>query len=279
MCVSQGVLRFSRDVARLDPARLTVIPNGIDPRPFDCASPLHAPRSEFRTMRTWLFTSAVSILKRATGSLKAAEQVISQRPDWHLALAGDGPCRDWLLDQLANRPDCEKGFTGWAGATIFRTCSNQPMSWCMPRSGKACPTLFSRRWLPALPSSEPPSKEPKIWSSRPDRLACSTSRLTGALPVLCSRPLIHPSVSRYGDAGRRRVEEEFSLETTVTAYEHLWAGVLGLRVPARTNAGSYCCRADDDDKMTRRWKPGSDECYSLPIVGELAKTSRSTVVG
>src|SRR5262249_19035136 len=40
VCVSEGVLRFSRDVGRLDPARLTVIPNGIDPAPFDRATPL-----------------------------------------------------------------------------------------------------------------------------------------------------------------------------------------------------------------------------------------------
>ena len=37
VCVSRGVLRFSHEVAGLNPARLTVIPNGIDPRPFDLA--------------------------------------------------------------------------------------------------------------------------------------------------------------------------------------------------------------------------------------------------
>ena len=34
VCVSRGVLRFSREVAGLNPARLTVIPNGIDPQPI-----------------------------------------------------------------------------------------------------------------------------------------------------------------------------------------------------------------------------------------------------
>ena len=40
VCVSQGVMRFSCKVAGLDPARLTVIPNGIDPAPFDVTPPV-----------------------------------------------------------------------------------------------------------------------------------------------------------------------------------------------------------------------------------------------
>jgi starch synthase (maltosyl-transferring) len=37
---------------------------------------------------------------------------------------------------------------------------------------------------------------------------------------------------RYGAAGRLRAEQEFSLEKTVAAYEHLWAGILGFRLPS-----------------------------------------------
>src|SRR5205823_6162244 len=36
--------------------------------------------------------------------LEAAEWVIARRPGWHLALAGDGPQRGWLLGQLEQRP-------------------------------------------------------------------------------------------------------------------------------------------------------------------------------
>ena len=35
---------------------------------------------------------------------------------------------------------------------------------------------------------------------------------------------------RYGEAGRLRVEREFSLDAVVAAYERLWAAVLGLRL-------------------------------------------------
>ena len=44
VCVSQGVLHFSRQVAGLNGGRLTVIPNGIDPHPFDLA--VAVPRAE-----------------------------------------------------------------------------------------------------------------------------------------------------------------------------------------------------------------------------------------
>ena len=36
----------------------------------------------------------------------------------------------------------------------------------------------------------------------------------------------------YGEAGRLRVEREFSLDATVAAYEELWAGILGLKLPS-----------------------------------------------
>jgi starch synthase (maltosyl-transferring) len=37
---------------------------------------------------------------------------------------------------------------------------------------------------------------------------------------------------RYGVAGRRRVEQVFSLERTLGAYESLWARILGFQAPA-----------------------------------------------
>jgi starch synthase (maltosyl-transferring) len=54
--------------------------------------------------------------------------------------------------------------------------------------------------------------------------------------AVLSRALIEAADSpercrRYGDAGRQRVQQEFSIETTVQAYEGLWAGIMGLELP------------------------------------------------
>ena len=64
VCVSRGVLAFSRDVGGLDPARLTVIPNGIDPAPYDAAEPVPRATIGVPEMPTWRCASAGSILRR-----------------------------------------------------------------------------------------------------------------------------------------------------------------------------------------------------------------------
>ena len=51
-----------------------------------------------------LYVGRLDLQKGLPDLLDAAERVIAQRPDWHLALAGDGPSATWLLAQLAERP-------------------------------------------------------------------------------------------------------------------------------------------------------------------------------
>ncbi len=109
VCVSRGVLRFSREVAKLNPAQLTVIPNGIDPQPFDFVEPVS--RASIRVpdeahLAVWV--SRLDPQKGLPDLLSAAERVIGQRPSWYLALAGDGSQRGWLLQQLAEHPQLQE---------------------------------------------------------------------------------------------------------------------------------------------------------------------------
>ena len=109
------MLQFSQDVAGLDSRRLTVIPNGIDPQRFEQA--LAVPRKDLGIPEDAHLALAVGRLDPQKGIpdlLAAAERVIPQDPAWHLALAGDGPCRSWLLDQLAARPVLD-GRIHWLG--------------------------------------------------------------------------------------------------------------------------------------------------------------------
>jgi glycosyltransferase involved in cell wall biosynthesis len=232
VCVSQGVLRFSREVARLNPARLTVIPNGIDIAPFATAPSV--PRLALGVPDNSYLAICVGRLDRQKGLsdlLVAAERLIHTRPDWHLALAGDGPCRHWLLEQIANRP-----------------VLSQNVHW-----------LGHRDDIPNLLKSADVLVQPSLWEGMPNSVL---EAMAAGLPVVGTsvegtedlvvpgqtgwltptgdasalyRVLLEAAESpdrlrRYGRAGQVRAERQFSLGTTVAAYERLWAAVLGYRL-------------------------------------------------
>jgi len=233
VCVSQGVLRFSREVGGLDPARLTVIPNGIDPAPFDSAVPL--PRATIGVPDSGHLAVCVGRLdvqKGLPNLLEAAERVILQRPDWHLVLAGDGPSRDWLLAQLANRPRLRDN-VHWLGRRDD-----------VPSLLKSADVLVHASLWEGMPNAvleAMAARRPVIGTAVEGTEDLVIPGRTGWLvpprdvAALCGA-LIEAADSaeyrrRYGEAGRLRVEQEFSLDRTVAAYEHLWAGILGFRLP------------------------------------------------
>ena len=231
VCVSRGVLRFSRDSAGLDPSRLTVIPNGIDPAPYDIADPV--PRVAIGVPDDAQLVLCIGRLDPQKGLpdlLDAAERVIACRPDWHLALVGDGPDRDWLLGQIAGRPDL-RGQVRWLG---------------------------SRDDVPGLLKSADLMVIASLWEGMPNAVleAMAARRAVVGTAVEGTEDLIVPGQTgwlvpprnpdalgralaeaaadperrkRYGEAARLRVEHDFSIDATVAAYERLWASVLGYR--------------------------------------------------
>lgn len=233
VCVSEGVLRFSRDVVGLDPTRLTVIPNGVDTAPFDAAQRM--PRAQIHVpddAHLALYLGRLDHQKGLPDLLDAAERVVVVHRNWYLALAGDGPHRAWLLEQLGQRAPL-RGRVQWIG---------------------------HREDVPGLLKSADVLVLPSLWEGMPNAVleAMAARRpvigtavegtedlvvpgSTGWLVpphdvVALSQALIEAAGSpercrRFGDEGRRRVEHEFSLQTTVTAYERLWAGILGFQLP------------------------------------------------
>jgi glycosyltransferase involved in cell wall biosynthesis len=229
VCVSQGVLRFSRDIARLDPARLTVIPNGIEIAPFDAAIP--TPRTALGIPDHAHLALYVGRLDRQKGLpdlLEAAEQVISKKPDWHLALAGDGPCRDWLQQQIADRTAL-RGKVHWLGRRDD-----------IPNVLKSANVLVHASLWEGMPNS--------VLEAMAAGIAVIGTRVEGTEDLVVTGQtgwLVPPHdaatlayslleaaespdrLKSYGQAGHLRAAQQFSVEATVTAYEHLWAGVLG----------------------------------------------------
>jgi starch synthase (maltosyl-transferring) len=229
VCVSRGVLEFSRRAGGLDPRRLTVIPNGIDPAPFDRARGV--PREALGIPGDARLALAVGRLDAQKGIpdlLAAAERVILADSAWHLALAGDGPCRGWLVDQLATRPALA-GRVHWLGV---------------------------RNDIPGLLRSADLLVLASLWEGMPNAVleAMAAGRAVVATAVEGTAELVVPGETGWlvpphdpealgralleaardpglcqilGRNGRARVEAEFSLARTVMEYERLWAGLLG----------------------------------------------------
>ena len=164
--------------------------------------------------------------------LDAAEHVVGQRPDWHLALVGDGPDSGWLLEQIARR-----------------IALRDKIHWLGPRPDvpslleSADVLVHSALWegMPNVVLEAMAARRPVIGTAVEGTEDLVIPGETGWLvpprdPASLGRALIEAADSpglcrRYGEAGRLRVEKDFSLESTVAAYEHLWAGILGFQLP------------------------------------------------
>lgn len=237
VCVSRGVERFARIAGKIAPERLIVIPNGIDPAPFDRAEPapratLGVPDSAFLC----LFLGRLEAQKGVGFLLDAAERVVRRRSDWYLAIAGDG--RD--------------------AAELKRLSESRPLLadrliWLGRRSDAA--NLLKTADLLVLPS---------LWEGMPNVIleAMAAGRAVAATSVEGSEELVEPGrtgwlvppadssslaealldaaqdrdrLVRFGRQGRLKVEAEYSLARVHASYESLWAGLLGFRFPEESN--------------------------------------------
>jgi glycosyltransferase involved in cell wall biosynthesis len=105
VCVSEGVARFSTGPGGLNPAKLSVIANGIDIECFNHVEP--AERCEFGIPEKAPVLLGVGRLHAQKGwpvLLQAFESVLAQVPAAHLVIAGDGPERTTLEQWLAGHP-------------------------------------------------------------------------------------------------------------------------------------------------------------------------------
>ncbi len=233
VCVSEDVALFSRQVAHLDPNRLTVIPNGIDPAPYDQAHPLDRTALGITGPGPIvLFVGRLDIQKGLEELLDAASIVLADRSDWYLAIAGEGPLRNLIQQRIASNRDL--------GAHVH--------------------LLGRRDDIPQLLKTADYLVLPSRWEGMPNAIleAMAASRPVVATNVEGSRELVLPGVTGWlvpardplalaqallqacenperlrllGQAARRRVEDTYSQAAAIRAYERVWANVLGYKIP------------------------------------------------
>jgi len=229
VCVSEGVRRFSRESGGWPDDRLAVIPNAVDPGPFDRAEAVSRVSLGVPPGATLaLFVGRLAGQKGLPVLIDAAARVAAVRPGWHLALAGDGPLRGWLRHRLAADPAL---------------------------AGRVHP-LGPRADVPGLLKSADLLVLPSLWEGMPNAVleAMAAGRAVVASAVEGSEDLVTPGrtgwlvppgepgpladalldadadpdrLRRYGAEARARVAAEFTPEAAVHAYERLWGGLLG----------------------------------------------------
>jgi glycosyltransferase involved in cell wall biosynthesis len=237
VCVSEGVRRSSRDRGWIDPGRLTVIPNGVDPAPFDRAQPADRAALGVPAGATLaLFVGRLDVQKGVPILWPAAAQVIKADPRWHLLLAGDGPLGEEV-----------------------RTIASHP-----PFAGRVHP-LGRRDDVPSLLKTADLLVLPSLWEGMPNVVleAMAARRAVVATAVEGTEDLVVPGetgwlvppaddeelarmliqaasdrdrLRRFGEAGRARVEAHFTPRRVVDTYERLWAGILGYETPPLNSA-------------------------------------------
>lgn len=239
VCVSEGVARFSRDVARLDPERLTVIPNGIDPAPFDGATAtdrgsIGVPAGAFLA----LFVGRLDVQKGAADLIEAASRVVDGREDWYLAVVGDGPLRQDLREQVrAGGPRLESRIR-WLGRREDVPCLLQAADLLvLPSLWEGMPNVVleamaARR---AVLATRVEGSEDLVVPGRTGWLV-EPGRPEGLAEALREAAADRARTRAFGEAGRARVESQFTIGRVIAAYERLWAGILGLAIEFNSDA-------------------------------------------
>jgi len=224
VCVSEGVAQDLRRRTRWPLGRMTVIPNAVELAPIDRAEP--TPRAALdvpESAHLALFVGRITRQKDVASLIEAAEVVARDRPDWYLAIAGEGPSRERLE---------------------ARTRAN-------PLLGRRVRWLGFRQDVPGLLKAADLLVLPSRWEGMPNVVL---EAMAAGRPVVATRvegceelivegetgwlvppgqipPLVRSLVSaasdpeecrRRGARGRARVSGHYAPEAVVLAYERLW---------------------------------------------------------
>jgi starch synthase (maltosyl-transferring) len=223
VCVSEAVARFTHRRIRVPKERITVIPNGIDPKAY--------PTGKKADLRSFGITpdhrniACVGRLTRQKGIdwlLETASHWLVGHPRWRLLIVGDGPEREPLLRHTEKLRLTEQvRFLGWREDIAPILAASHML--VLPSRWEGMPNVVLQAMASCLPVlatevegvtellgeqtsvQTVPFGETRAWSEK-------------------IRPMLESSHFRekLGEANRARVLRHFTLETMVRRYESLW---------------------------------------------------------
>jgi starch synthase (maltosyl-transferring) len=234
VCVSEGVRQHLIKKARIDPRRLVVIPNAVDPAPFAAAPPI--PRAELQIPDNAFLLLAVGRLDPQKGydTLLDALAGISAHPATtrpvFLAIAGAGPQAD-ALQKLERSlwPDPARSPVRWLGfrADVPRLLATADL------------LVLPSRWegMPNVVLEAMAAAKPVIATQIPGVTELVIPGQTGwiippAAPALLAQAITEAAetppdlLAQLGRAGCERVFQNHQPDRIVHQYESLWLQLL-----------------------------------------------------
>ena len=219
--VSEDAAQVARQIERVPAAKLRVIHNGIDLGEFP-----ESLAGRRRRGKHAITVARLHPIKDQATMLRAARLVVDVEPDFRLEFVGDGPARaelESLTDELGLRDHIQ--FTGFT-SEVSRHLAEADVFLLTSVSEGISLTLLEAMatGLPVVATAV--GGNPEIVVHGETGLLAppkSPEAIAAAILQLIRDP---ETAGRMGQAGRRRVEEEFDLRRVVQKYESLYTSLL-----------------------------------------------------
>ncbi len=223
VCVSQSVADYCRE-RDFPVAKLTVIPNGIDPSRWSGVQPLDLAELGLPTGRKAIvFIGRLHVQKELHELLAALPEVLQQLPDYNLLVVGDGPQRD-ALQRLAgeNGTGQRVHFVGWRNDVPSILAAAEML--VLPSRWEGMPNVV----LEAMASARPVvATQAEGVVELLGELAAEQTVGVGDMRAFTQRIIQFAQNSQLsfeiGQGNRERVLSRFSLQAMVGNYERLYA--------------------------------------------------------
>jgi glycosyltransferase involved in cell wall biosynthesis len=225
VCVSRDVAEFSRSHGGLDARKLEVIPNGVDVDRFTGVEPMGlGDRGISAGVPVVAWIGRLEPQKDPLAAIETFEEVVKLDSDCRLVMAGEGPLRERIETRIAALG---------LGDRIMLLGRVSEIPSLLARSSAL---LLTSRWegMPNVVLEAMAAGRPVVTRSAHGIGDLVEDGHTGVVVVDGHPSILAGALSTLladgdgaetmGQRGRRKVVEEFSLETMVSRYEAVWRG-------------------------------------------------------
>jgi starch synthase (maltosyl-transferring) len=224
--VSQDVAHWAQIHYRLDPRRLHVIPNGVDPTVYEQVLPQDWGTVGIRPHATVaLWVGRLHAQKGVDWWLAALPQLLAADDRLAVVIIGDGPSRPEVQRAIAEAPPGRAAFLGWR-SDVPRWMKGAQLLVSTSRY-EGMPNAILEAMAAGLPIVATPAEGVS------ELLAESSGQVvvpfgdTAGLIARISRLVQDPAGRQtIGEANRRRAFQAFPLSATTDRYARLYADLL-----------------------------------------------------